>query len=184
MLRQTSLGQLGLVLGGLLTIVGFVAYFADNATLNLAGFFYGIPVLLGGLALKAAELLPVPMTQPTSPEVLALREQQATETQNQVRKDVTRYRYGQSKHLIDALEHLKLGKLDQEHPELQGLREEAVDGAYALILEFDSPFVPLDVWQEKQDKIAKFFGPDIRVTFTQPQEELIDLALIVTPKAE
>lgn len=184
MLRQTSLGKLGLVLGGLLTVVGFVAYFADNATLNLAGFFYGIPLLLGGLALTAAELKPVPMTQPTSPEVLALREQQATDTQNQVRKDVTRYRYGQSQHLIDALERLKLGDLDQEHPELQGLREEAVDGAYALILEFDSPFVPLDVWQEKQDKIARFFGPDIRVTLTQPQEKSVDLALIVTPKAE
>ncbi len=74
MLRQTSLGALGLVVGGILTVVGFAAYFADNATLNLAGFFYGIPVLLGGLALKAAELKPIPFTQATSSEVLARRE--------------------------------------------------------------------------------------------------------------
>ncbi|WP_268952246.1 hypothetical protein [Planktothrix agardhii] len=43
MLRQTSLGALGLVVGGILTVVGFAAYFADNPTLNLAGFFYPTP---------------------------------------------------------------------------------------------------------------------------------------------
>ncbi len=47
MLRQTSLGMLGLSVGGILTLVGFVAYFTNQATLNLAGFFYGIPLLLG-----------------------------------------------------------------------------------------------------------------------------------------
>lgn len=182
MLRQTSLAQVGLILGGLLTVVGFVAYFNDYATLNLAGFFYGIPLLLGGLALKAAELEPVPYSQPTSPEVLALREQLATDTQNQVRKDVTRYRYGQSAHLIDTLERLKLGATDDEHPKLQGIREVAVDQAYALVLEFDSPFVSLEVWQQKQEKLTKFFGPNIQAEITQPQEEQIDLALITIPQ--
>ena len=43
MLRQTSLGSLGLTIGGGLTIVGFYAYFSGNSTLNLVGFFYGIP---------------------------------------------------------------------------------------------------------------------------------------------
>ena len=184
MLRQTSLAQVGLILGGLLTVVGFVAYFKDYATLNLAGFFYGIPVLLGGLALKAAELEPVPYSQPTPPEVLTLREQQATDTQNQVRKDVTRYRYGQSAHLIDALERLGLGANDDEHPQLQGIREEAADGAYTLILEFDSPFVSLETWQEKREKLTKFFGPNIRAEVTQPQEEQVDLALIKTGNGE
>ncbi len=178
MLRQTSLAQVGLILGGLLTVVGFVAYFKDYATLNLAGFFYGIPLLLGGLALKAAELEPVPYSQPTSPEVLALREKQATDTQNQVRKDVTRYRYGQTAHLIDTLERLKLGSNDDEHPILQGIREISVDGVYGLVLEFDSPFVSLAAWQEKQDKLTKFFGPNIVAEITQPEEERIDLALI------
>ena len=84
MLRQTSLASLGLILGGILTIIGFIAYATGNATLNLAGLFYGIPVLLGGLALKAAELKPIPFSQPTSSEVLALREKQATPTQIQI----------------------------------------------------------------------------------------------------
>ncbi|MFM6194284.1 MAG: DUF2854 domain-containing protein [Planktothrix sp.] len=178
MLRQTSLGALGLVVGGILTVVGFAAYFADNATLNLAGFFYGIPLLLGGLALKAAELKPIPMTQATSTEVLAVREQQATETQNQIRKDVTRYRYGQEAHLSDALERLGLSPNREERPVLQGIRETLINGSYTLILQFYSPLISLDTWQNKQEKIAKFFGPGLKVEITQPQEEQIDVALI------
>lgn len=178
MLRKISLAQLGLVVGGLLTIVGFGAYFADYATLNLAGFFYGIPLLLGGLALKAAEIKPIPFSIETNPEVLSLREHQATPTQNQVRQDITRYRYGQSAHLIDAIERLKLGGNDEEHPQLQALREAAIDGSYALILEFYSPLVSLSVWQEKQAQIARFFGPNLRVDVTQPEPDCIDVIMI------
>lgn len=181
MLRKISLGKLGLVVGGLITVVGFVAYFfTDNATLNLVGFFYGIPLLLGGLALTAAELKPVPYTQPTSPEVITLRQQQATATQNQVRQDITRYRYGQSAHLDTALERLGLAPTDEERPVVKGLRETQIDGAYELILEFDSPFVTLEQWQQKQDKMASFFGPGVRVEVTQPAEDEIELAMIAT----
>ena len=182
MLRQTSLGSLGLWIGSLLTLVGFAAYFSDNATLNLAGFFYGIPLLLGGLALKASELKPVPYTQPTPANVETLRENLATKTQNQIRKDVTRYRYGQQAHLDDTLERLGLSPTDEERPVLQGLKEAEVAGSYALILEFDSPFISLETWQQKQEKIEKFFGPGVRVEFTQPSAKQIDLALIATPK--
>ncbi|MGL5923564.1 DUF2854 domain-containing protein [Chroococcidiopsis sp.] len=180
MLPQVSLGKLGLVVGGLITIVGFVAYFIDNPTLNLVGFFYGIPLLLGGLALTAAELKPVPYTQPTSPEVVALRQQQATATQNQVRQDITRYRYGQSAHLDTALERLGLAPTDEERPIVKGVRETQIDGAYGLILEFDSPFATLEQWQKKQDKMESFFGPGIRVEVTQPAEDEIEIAMIST----
>jgi len=184
MLRKTSLGNVLLVVGGILTIVGFVAYFQDNATLNLAGFFYGIPVLLGGLALRAAELEPTQYSQETPPEVLALRKQQATPTQNQVRSDVTRYRYGQEAHLDEVLERLGLAPSDDERPELSAVREEAIDGAYALVLEFDSPAVPLAKWLEKQTKIEKFFGPNIRAEMTEPQTNKVDLALIAIATPE
>ncbi len=184
MLRQTSLGTLGLIVGGVLTVVGFTAYFAGNATLNLVGFFYGIPLLLGGLALKAAELKPVPVSQPTTPEMLALRLSQATATQNQIRQDVSRYRYGQEAHLDTSLSHLGLSPTDEERPIITGLRETEIDGAYALILEFDSPLIPLETWQQKQQKMESFFGPGVQVKVTQPAEGEIELALIATPKAE
>jgi len=182
MLRQTSLGTLGLIVGGILTIVGFAAYFLDNATLNLAGFFYGIPLLLGGLALKAAELEPVQLSQPTPDAVVALREQQATDTQNQIRKDVMRYRYGQRAHLDSSLAALGLSPTNDECPTITGLREVETNGAYTLVLEFDSPLLSLETWKSKQDKLDKFFGPGVRVTVDQPQEDQIDLALIATPE--
>jgi hypothetical protein len=184
MLRKYSLGTLGLILGGVLTVVGLTAYLAGNPTLNLVGFFYGIPILLGGLALKAAELKPVPLSQLTTPKILALRLSQATATQNQIRQDVTRYRYGQQAHLDTALSHLGLSPTDEERPVIKGLRETEIGGAYALILEFDSPLIPLELWQQKQQKMTRFFGPGVQVEVTQPAEKEIDLALITTPKAE
>ena len=178
MLRKTSLGSVGLVVGGLLTIIGFIAYATGNATLNLAGLFYGVPILLGGLALKASELKPVPFSQATPPKILTLREQQATSTQNQVRKDVTRYRYGQEAHLDESLERIGLSPTDEERPILAGLRETEIDGNYALTLEFDSPLISLERWQEKREKLEKFFGPGIHVEISQPEENLVNVALI------
>lgn len=184
MLRQTSLGTLGLTVGGTLTIGGFAAYFLGNPTLNLIGFFYGIPLLLGGMALKAAELKPVPFSQPTTPQVLALRQQQATATQNQIRKDVTRYRYGQEAHLDTSLSHLGLSPTDEERPVIKGLQETETEGAYTLILEFYSPLITLEAWQQKREKMESFFGPGVQVAISQPAENEINLALIATPKAE
>lgn len=180
MFRRFSLGTLGLTIGGILTIMGFVAYGADNATLNLVGFFYGIPVLLGGLALKANELKPVPYSQPTTPKVLELRQQQATTTQNKILQDITRYRYGQDAHLDSTMDALGLSPTDDERPEVTGVREIDNDGAYTLILEFDSPEISIDVWQKKQEKMTKFFGPGVKVEVTQPSSEQIELMLITS----
>ena len=177
MLRQISLALLGLTVGGILTLVGFTAYATGNASLSLT-IFYGIPILLGGLALKASELKPVPYVEPTTPEVTALREQQATATQNQLLQDVTRYRYGQEAHLDETLERIGLSPSDADRPELIGIQEIETEGAYTLIMQFDSPFISLEKWQEKQEKIEKFFGPNIKADITNPAENYINLALI------
>lgn len=182
MLRQLPLGAVGLTVGSILTVVGFAAYFTDQPTLNLVGFFYGIPILLGGLALKAAELKPVPWSRPTSPEVLALREQQATATQNQIRKDVTRYRYGQEVHLDTSLDRLGLSPNDTERPTLIGLRETLHEGVYTLVLEFASPNMPFSTWQAKQDKIERFFGPGIRAEVVQSSPDQVEVMLIAAPE--
>ncbi len=178
MLRKIPLALVGLTVGSILTVVGIIAYALDYATLNLAGLFYGVPLLLGGLALKAAELKPIPYTQATSSEVIALREAEATPTQNQLRLDVTRYRYGQEAHLDESLAKIGLSPTDEERPELIGLHEKSTNGAYTLVLEFYSPLISLEQWQEKQTKIEKFFGPNIKAEITQPEENSIDLALI------
>lgn len=179
MLRKTSLGTLGLIVGGALTIMGFVAYATGNATLNLAGLFYGVPLILGGLALKASELKPIPLT--TNPAMLALRDKQATSTQNQIRQDVTRYRYGQEAHLDESLKRLGLSPTDEERPVLIGLREINTEGNYTLIMEFDSPLISFATWQEKREKLEKFFGPGIKVELIQPEENRVEVALITLP---
>ena len=182
MLRKISLASLGLSLGAVLTLIGFAAYFADYATLNLVGFFYGFPLLLGGLALKANELKPIQFSQPTPANILELQKQQATVTQNKLRKDLTRYVYGQDTHFDRPLTQLGLvPRIKEEKPVITGIRETEVEGAYTLVLEFESPHVPFDLWQQKQEKMEKFFGPGIRVQLTQPESDRIDLALIATP---
>lgn len=183
MLGRFSLALVGITVGLALTLVGFYAYATDNPTLNLAGFFYGIPVLLGGLALKSAELEPAPITVAAPPEVLTLRDQEATPTLNQVRADVTRFRYGQRVHLETALEKLGLSPTDEERPVLAGLHEANRDGHYALVLEFDSPLMPLETWQAKGDRIGRFFGPGVRAELSQPKADRIELALIVQPES-
>jgi len=182
-----SLGSLGVIVGSVLTLVGFGAYFfSDNATLNLAGFFYGIPLLLGGLALKSAELKPVPLSPVSDSTIVSLRSQQATKTQKEILNDVTRYRYGEEAHLQLALERLGLSPSDNDRPLLQSIREESRDGAYCLVLSFESPHVDLATWQGKQDKMTRFFGPDIRIevspaTEVTPSSSLIQVALIRVP---
>jgi hypothetical protein len=49
-----------------------------------------------------------------------------------------------------------------------------------LVLTFDSPDVPWTTWQEKVEKLTNFFGPDIQVALHQPQEEMVELALLST----
>ncbi|MHC5599887.1 MAG: DUF2854 domain-containing protein, partial [Nostoc sp.] len=65
-----------------------------------------------------------------------------------------------------------------ERPTVTGLRETEVNGGYALILEFDSPLIPIDVWQKKQEKMTNYFGPGLEIQITQPSENTIELALI------
>ena len=178
MLGRISLGTLGLTIGTILTITGFVAYFVDNATLNLVGFFYGFPLLLGGLALKANELKPVPFSKTSTPSILELRKQQATVTQTKIRKDITRNCYGQKAHLDVALAYLGLSPTDDARPIVTGLRETEINGAYTLILEFDSPLITFDTWQQKQEKMTKYFGPGVEVSIKQPREDYIELSLM------
>jgi hypothetical protein len=177
-LSQVSPAAIALVAGAILVVVGGVAYAQGNSTLNLVGFFYGIPILLIGAALKSAELKPAPLLMPPTAEVLKLRHTQATPTLNQVRRDISRYRYGMSAHLEVALEKLGLGKVAEERPLLLGFYESVVEGRYSLVLRFQSPLVPVAVWQEKLEKIGRFFGPQVRAQVAEQGQGVVDLYLI------
>jgi Protein of unknown function (DUF2854) len=201
MLRQISLGSLFLVLGVVLSAIGLFAYATGNPTLNLAGFFYGVPILLGGAALKSAEVKPSQILHPISEIALKLREAQATPTQIQLRDDVTRYRYGIRAHLDEALEKLGMSPTNEERPVLAGICEEVFQSAgqpdaYSLVLRFQSPLISLETWQAKQEKIGRFFGPGIVALVSKPEiskpeiqsedqknPQIIDLRLIAEVKS-
>jgi hypothetical protein len=181
--NKISLASIGLFVGGILFVVGFWAYAKGNSTLNLIGFFYGFPILLGGFAFKSSEVTPIPVIIPESEDILALRKVQETSTQKQLRKDVTRYRYGIKAHLDEVLEKLGMRPTDEERPVLIGIYEaisqaEETRGAYSLVLRFHSPLMGFDVWQQKQEKFTRFFGPGIVATVTELENKEVDLYLI------
>jgi hypothetical protein len=180
-LQRIPLALVAIVVGGILTVVGIAAYALDYATLNLAGFFYGIPLFLGGIAFRVTEIQPVPIVTPATPEIEALRATQATETQQKIFQSVTIYRYGQKAHMDDVLSHLGLSPIEKQRPALVGIREGIVDEAYALVLMFESDFVAYEEWQKRETKMNAFFGPNIRVALANPEEGYVQLSIISTP---
>ena len=169
-----------------LPLIGGVAVFiwgiveAGNPTINLIGYTFGIPLVLGGLVMKAVELKPVPAMFEVGPELEKAREEQATEIQKQIVFDITKYNYGADAHLDTALEALKLkGRTDAELPRIQGYGEQLRDGQYTLVLRFDTSRLPFERWEESyQKKMSTFFGRDVDVELTQPGENLAELAII------
>jgi hypothetical protein len=182
MFGKISLGTVGLWIGGVLATVGMIAYTTGNSTLSLAGLFYGVPILLGGAALKSSEVKPVVILQPLSPAIAKIRNEQETSTQKKLRLDVSRYRYGIEAHLDEVLEKLGMSPTDEERPVLSGLYEEMTEhGAYSLVLRFDSPLISFETWAEKQDKLTRFFGPGIAAQVNKLDGKAIDLKLISQP---
>eukprot|EP00252_Welwitschia_mirabilis_P002229 TRINITY_DN1212_c0_g1_i2.p1 TRINITY_DN1212_c0_g1~~TRINITY_DN1212_c0_g1_i2.p1 ORF type:complete len:203 (+),score=11.51 TRINITY_DN1212_c0_g1_i2:94-702(+) len=82
---KLSFGVVGLALGGTLLLYGFGAYFSilPGSEWSALMLTYGFPVAIIGMALKYAELKPVPCI--TYSDALALRESNSTPTLNQVK---------------------------------------------------------------------------------------------------
>lgn len=154
-----------------------------------------------GFALKYAELKP--LVCESYADAVALRDSQATPILLQVRSDVTRYRYGDEQHLDEAL--LRIFRINKsggirrnQTPVLARLREQVVDGKYALILGFTST-LPSSEWEvrikcetlplfwvliylllESQTRVSKFdsfFGPGVVSNLVQTSDG-VDVQLI------
>jgi hypothetical protein len=171
----TSPGSLVTIAGAALSVIGWVGYATANPNLSLPTIFYGIPILLGGLALKSSELPPAALIDPDA-EAIALRQQPASNTLRKLVKDVTRWRYGQKAHLESSLEALKLWD-EEKPPQLISVSEQAIDGRYALALRFEAAGVPYSRWQEKQERLGRFFDKGLQARLSQPApgEVLLEL---------
>ncbi|KAH9739429.1 Acclimation of photosynthesis to environment [Citrus sinensis] len=128
-LAKVSFGVIGLGLGISLLSYGFGAYFSifPGSEWSALMLTYGFPLAVIGMALKYAELKPVPCL--TYSDAQSLRETCATPILKQVRNDVIRFRYGDEQHLDEALKRifqygLGGGIPRRSAPVLQMIREE------------------------------------------------------------
>ncbi|CAH2079771.1 unnamed protein product [Thlaspi arvense] len=166
-LAKISFGVIGLSLGVSLLSYGFGAYFniLPGSEWSAIMLTYGFPLAIIGMALKYAELRPVPCLSYS--DAVKLRESCATPILTQVRSDVTRYRYGDEQHLEEALKRifqygLGGGIPRRSAPILTMIREEVLtDGRYCLVLVFEAKALKLSDFEQRQAKFTSFFGPNI-----------------------
>ena len=180
-----SIGNLITVSGALLLLYCLLSYLLNNGEATLGqtlGFVYALPALLGGLALKYAELPPVPLD--TSAAAEALRESKGTKTQNKILSDATRFTYGDA-HMEEPLKALKLAPSGMGPPTLTAMREAVTtDGNYEMGMTFFSPNTPYRVWKDRAPRFSRFFGPNIRAELRKvdSKKRLVELALITCPE--
>ncbi|KAK3121548.1 hypothetical protein QOZ80_8BG0656000 [Eleusine coracana subsp. coracana] len=183
-LAKVSFGVIGLGVGISLLGYGFGSYFnllpgSEWSALLLT---YGFPLTIIGMALKYAELKPVPCI--TYSDALSLREKCATPILKQVRSDVTRFRYGDEQHLDEALQRifqygLGSGIPRRSAPILQKIREEVTeDGKYSLVLEFEAKTLELSDFEKRQAKFTSFFGPGIKAEIAKGGDDIYEVRLI------
>lgn len=184
-LAKVSFGVIGLGLGISLLSYGFGAYFSifPGSEWSALMLTYGFPLAVIGMALKYAELKPVPCL--TYSDAQSLRETCATPILKQVRNDVIRFRYGDEQHLDEALKRifqygLGGGIPRRSAPVLQMIREEVTeDGKYCLVLVFEAKALKLSDFEKRQEKFTSFFGPGITAEVGKGESEnLYEVRLI------
>merc|ERR1719393_265971 len=182
-----SLGNLISASGAVLLLYSILAFILNNGESSLVqtlGFVYGIPASLGGLALKYAELPPVPVT--TSPAAEAAREVKANKAQKKILSDATRFCYGDA-HMEEPLKALKLAPPGRGPPELVKFTETvSPTGGYSMGMTFFAPYTPFPVWKQRAKRYATFFGPNVRAELKKVSVEkrLVELALITVEEGE
>ena len=163
-------------------IVKFLLNSGESDIVSTFGFVYAIPALVGGLALKYAELPPVPVN--TTPQAEEARERKGTTIQKKIFSDATRFTYGDA-HMEDPLKALKLAPRGMGPPTLTNLAEAVTeDGEYSLTMRFFAPNTPYRVWKDRAPRYARFFGPNVRATLKKynAEKRLVELALITCPE--
>jgi hypothetical protein len=168
-----SPGSLVTLAGAALSVIGWIGYATGNPNLSLPTIFYGIPILLGGLALKSSELPPARRLTPAN-QLRSLRELPESEPLRKLVADVLRWRYGQKAHLESSLEVLKLWD-EEQPPQLLSVEELDCDGRYGVRLTFAIGGVPVERWQER---LGRFFASGLRAEIEPISGDRLRLSLL------
>merc|ERR1719327_1853487 len=182
-----SIGNVVTISGAVLfafCIIKFLLNSGESDIVSTFGFVYAIPALVGGLALKYAELPPVPVA--TTPAAEAMRAQKATTIQAKILSDATRFTYGDA-HMEDPLKALKLAPRGMGPPTLTNLAESVTpDGEYSLTMRFFAPNTPYRVWKDRAPRYARFFGPNVRATLKKydASKRLVELPLVTCAEGD
>ena len=149
------------ITGGVLSFIGMIAFFTESVNLSVPTFFYGVPILLIGLALKTSEIAPV---QLLNKEVFLTDKFNRPKEITELVKDVTKWRYGIQAHLESSLEVLKLWN-EEDPPQLLELEEITKDDRNGLRMHFQINSVPLDDWIKRKERLNRFFAKGLESEF-------------------
>ncbi len=170
-----SPGSLATVLGAVLTLIGITAYATGAANLSVPTLFYGFPIFLGGLALKNSELRPAKRVN--SQALFTQKNTKAPKELAKLIKDVTRWRYGQKAHLESSLQVLKLWD-DENPPQLVEIEEIEANGGYGVRMKFEIGGVSMDRWQEKRERLGRFFAKGLEAELSSQSPGELDLTIL------
>ncbi|AAP99545.1 MULTISPECIES: DUF2854 domain-containing protein [Prochlorococcus] len=178
MKQQFSPASIVSLAGAILAVTGLISFFNDATNLSVPTFFYGVPILLIGLAMKNSELNPAESTISSS-ELEELKSKGPKELSNLI-GDVTRFRYGQRAHLESSLQALKLWD-ENKPPQLREIELIQIEKNFGVRMKFDFCGVPLQKWQEKKDRLGRFFAKDLIAEISSNDQGELFLELL--PKA-
>ena len=163
------------IIGGMLTVVGIIAYLTGAANLSVPTLFYGFPIFLGGLALKTSELPPATLIN--APGSLKKAKAEGPTELIKLLGDVTRWRYGQKVHLESSLQALKLWNEDSP-PALTEIELLETQDGYGVRLRFNIAGVPLANWEEKKERLGRFFAQNLQAELNSLSKKELDLILL------
>ena len=178
--KLLSPGNLITIGGASLSLIGLTAYFTDATNLSVPTFFYGVPIFLIGISLKTTEVPPA--LRVVSASKFASERNKSPEELSKLVADVTRWRYGQSCQLESSLRVLKLWDIDNP-PQLIEIEELVKDGNYGIRMRFEMAGVSLERWNDKKERLGRFFAKGLCAELFCPTPDEIDLTLL-PPKQE
>ena len=157
-----------------MAVIGLISYFTNTANLSVPTFFYGVPILLIGLALKTSELAPAKNN--VSSSAFDNFTQRGPKELEKLINDVTRHQYGKRAHLESSLKVLKLWD-DYDPPQLYEISDFKEGEDYGISMKFKLCGVSIEKWEDKKDRLGRFFANGLVAEINSNEPDEVELKL-------